>query len=329
MPSEYEFSRDRLKFGRKLGEGEYGIVVHAQAENILVDEPLTTVAVKKLKHCKSEAVMRMLVSELKVMVEVGQHLNVVNFLGAVTQTIRKQDLMIIMEYCERGNLLDFIRNNNSNFVDCKDDMDGGWAAQQIEFSKRSRNESNAISFQTTDLIWWAAQIAYGMAYLASRNVLHGDLAARNVLLCERNVAKICDFGLARTMSRAACYKKKSNDPLPIKWLAIESLSEKLFSVKSDVWAYGVLLWELFALGTSPYPSIDVNDLYDLLQRGYRMDKPDYASEKIYDIMKSCWCCSRKLRPTFDALAETFDHMMSPDLRRLYTINGFLFHCICP
>ncbi|KFB40652.1 hypothetical protein ZHAS_00008267 [Anopheles sinensis] len=346
IPAEYEFARENLKLGRKLGEGEYGIVLQAQADNIMLDEPSTTVAVKKPKFSNNESSVRMLVSELKVMIEVGQHLNVVNLLGAVTPSSINREfemlemscifffvtsnfvfcmlghLMIIMEYCEYGNLLNFLRENRTAFVrsleKANNSIGSSITTLETDLSKRSRNEDRAICFETMDLIWWAAQIANGMAYLASKNVLHGDLAARNVLLTDKNVAKICDFGLARTLAIAACYKKKGSGPLPIKWLALESLSDNLFSVKSDVWSYGIVLWEMFSLGSSPYPTIDVNQLYDLLFRGYRMDTPEFASEDVYEIMTKCWYSNRKLRPTFDELADTFNQMMSPQLQRQYT-----------
>jgi FMS-like tyrosine kinase 1 len=91
---------------------------------------------------------------------------------------------------------------------------------------------------TSDLVCWSFQIARGMDYLSSRKVLHGDLAARNVLLCDNNVVKICDFGLARSMYKSENYKKKTETPLPFKWLALESISDHVFSTYSDVWAFG-------------------------------------------------------------------------------------------
>ncbi|XP_055308104.1 fibroblast growth factor receptor 3-like [Sitodiplosis mosellana] len=174
---------------------------------------------------------------------------------------------------------------------------------------------------TTDLLCWSFQISRGMHYLASRKVLHGDLAARNILLCDENVIKICDFGLARSLYKTDVYRKNKEALLPFKWLAIESMKNHVFSIHTDVWAFGVVLWELFSLGATPYPGLSGQDLYKKLLDGYRMEKPDFATQDIYDIMSACWRKEPELRPSFDELGRSLSKFLDPSVaERFVNLN---------
>ncbi|KAB7500276.1 Vascular endothelial growth factor receptor 3, partial [Armadillidium nasatum] len=133
---------------------------------------------------------------------------------------------------------------------------------------------------TTDLLCWAWQVANGMEYLSSRKVLHGDLAARNLLLAEDNVVKICDFGLSREMHKNYMYLKKSSDAMPIKWMAPEAIEQKIFSTQSDVWSYGVTLWEMFTLGNTPFPGFPLNQFATALEKGMRLKKPRSCNDQM-------------------------------------------------
>ncbi|XP_046457032.1 mast/stem cell growth factor receptor kita-like [Daphnia pulex] len=163
---------------------------------------------------------------------------------------------------------------------------------------------------TADLISWSFQIARGMDYLASKKVLHGDLAARNVLLADDGVAKVADFGMSRKMYYEGNYKQSGQKLMPIKWMAIESLTDRIFSTQSDVWSYGVLLWEIFTLGKVPYPGLEGNhQLVRQLEKGYRMEKPAYAPNYIGEIMSSCWKADPKERPSFSEMEEMISSEM--------------------
>ncbi|XP_046395796.1 vascular endothelial growth factor receptor 1-like [Ischnura elegans] len=154
-------------------------------------------------------------------------------------------------------------------------------------------------------------------------VLHGDLAARNILLAEDNIVKICDFGLAKAMHQANNYQKRGDGPLPIKWLAIECLRDKTFSTQSDVWSCGIVLWELFSLGQTPYPGMVVDErLYDKLLAGYRMKKPRYATDEIYAIMRDCWREEPKERPTFSQMEAIFGGMLDESTKSHYANINF-------
>lgn len=168
---------------------------------------------------------------------------------------------------------------------------------------------------TSDLIKWAYQVSRGMEYLSSRKVLHGDLAARNILLCDDNIVKICDFGLAKSMYKNDNYKKKGESPLPFKWLAIESISDQVFSTYSDVWAFGIVLWEFFSLSKVPYPGMEADQsLYIKLRDGYRMEKPKFANQNIYDIMLNCWNTQPQTRPSFSELGQRLSKMLEEGVK---------------
>lgn len=149
-----------------------------------------------------------------------------------------------------------------------------------------------------------------MEYLASQKCIHRDLAARNVLVTEDNVMKIADFGLARDVHNIDYYKKTTNGRLPVKWMAPEALFDRVYTHQSDVWSYGVLLWEIFTLGGSPYPGIPVEELFKLLKEGHRMDKPANCTHELYMIMRECWHAVPSQRPTFRQLVEDHDRILS-------------------
>ncbi|KFZ56687.1 Macrophage colony-stimulating factor 1 receptor, partial [Antrostomus carolinensis] len=172
--------------------------------------------------------------------------------------------------------------------------------KNLEEEDETREDLRPLNL--SDLLQFSSQVAQGMAFLASKNCIHRDLAARNVLVSDGRVAKICDFGLARDIMNDSNYVVKGNARLPVKWMAPESIFDCIYTVQSDVWSYGILLWEIFSLGKSPYPGMVVNSkFYSMVKQGYQMARPDFAPLEMYSIMQACWSLEPTRRPTFDQI----------------------------
>ncbi|XP_026029576.1 tyrosine-protein kinase ABL1 isoform X1 [Astatotilapia calliptera] len=230
-----------------------------------------TVAVKTLKEDTME--VEEFLKEAAVMKEI-KHPNLVQLLGVCT---REPPFYIITEFMTHGNLLDYLRECN-------------------------REEVNAVV-----LLHMATQISSAMEYLEKKNFIHRDLAARNCLVGENHLVKVADFGLSRLMI-GDTYTAHAGAKFPIKWTAPESLAYNKFSIKSDVWAFGVLLWEIATYGMSPYPGIDLSQVYELLEKDYRMDRPEGCPEKVYELMMACWKWNPSERPTFAETHQAFETM---------------------
>lgn len=186
------------------------------------------------------------------------------------------------------------------------------------------SDSRTLSYD--DLLGFSYQVAQGMEFLASKNCVHRDLAARNVLICEGKLVKICDFGLARDIMHDSNYISKGSTFLPLKWMAPESIFHNLYTTLSDVWSYGILLWEIFSLGGTPYPDLPMNELfYSALKRGYRMAKPAHASDEVYEVMKKCWDEKFEKRPEFSFLVHTMGNMLTDSYKKKYRqVNDSFF-----
>nr|XP_046261533.1 vascular endothelial growth factor receptor kdr-like [Scatophagus argus] len=346
--SKWEFPRDRLRLGKTLGHGAFGKVVEASAFGIDKLSTCKTVAVKMLKGGATSNERKALMSELKILIHIGHHLNVVNLLGACTKP--GGPLMMIVEFCKYGNLSNYLRSKRDDFIVYKSQdgkvVSSGSGCELSELMKR-RLESVASTGSSAssgfiedksycdseeeeeesedlykrvltleDLICYSFQVAKGMEFLASRKCIHRDLAARNILLSENNVVKICDFGLARDIYKDPDYVRKGDARLPLKWMAPEAIFDKIYTTQSDVWSFGVLMWEIFSLGASPYPGVQIDEEFCCrLKEGTRMRAPEYSSSEIYQTMLECWQGEPLERPTFTELVERLGDLLQASVQQ--------------
>ncbi|NXN26297.1 FGFR4 factor, partial [Nycticryphes semicollaris] len=319
LDAKWEFPRDKLVLGKPLGEGCFGQVVRAEAYGIDREQPdrAVTVAVKMLKDNATDKDLADLISEMEMMKLMDKHKNIINLLGVCTQD---GPLYVIVEFAAKGNLREYLRARRPPTPDYAFDITA-MPEEQLSFK---------------DLVSCVYQVARGMEYLESKRCIHRDLAARNVLVTAESVMKIADFGLARDVHDIDYYKKTSNvsgglgegtggewgpqlglnrvllpqGRLPVKWMAPEALFDRVYTHQSDVWSFGILMWEIFTLGGSPYPGIPVEELFKLLKEGHRMDRPSNCTHELYMLMRECWHAVPSQRPTFKQLVEGLDKVLA-------------------
>ncbi|XP_015788259.2 LOW QUALITY PROTEIN: insulin-like peptide receptor [Tetranychus urticae] len=281
QPDEWEVCREDISLLGDLGQGSFGMVHLGEMKSKDPDEPSLKVAVKTVTD---PALTKAFLNEAQVMKTFDcQH--VVKLLGVVSTS---QPPWVIMELMPNGDLRNYLLKQRP------DNEDG------LPTNPPSLTE-----------IWrMSVEIADGMAYLGSRKFVHRDLAARNIMVAHDLTVKIGDFGMTRDIYETDYYRKDGQGLLPIRWMSPESIRDGIFNYTSDVWSYGIVLYEMATLGAQPYQGLGNMEVIKFITEGGTIEKPKGCPDKLFELMSACWMRNPKQRPTFfeiiDNLLPLFD-----------------------
>ncbi|XP_069706382.1 tyrosine-protein kinase Mer isoform X3 [Phaenicophaeus curvirostris] len=275
--------RNALSLGKVLGEGEFGSVMEGRLTQ--PESAVQKVAVKTMKLDNfSQREIEEFLSEAACMKDFD-HPNVIKLLGVCIELSSQQvpKPMVILPFMKYGDLHSFLL--------------------------RSRLEMAPQFVPLQTLVKFMVDIALGMEYLSSRHFLHRDLAARNCMLRDDMTVCVADFGLSKKIYSGDYYRQGRIAKMPVKWIAIESLADRVYTTKSDVWAFGVTMWEIATRGMTPYPGVQNHEIYEYLFHGQRLKKPEDCLDELYEIMSACWRTDPAARPTFSQLKVHLEKLL--------------------
>lgn len=290
--------KETIKYISQLGHGNFGIVYKGKTMALGDGDEEIEVAVKTLKADANPEVRSDFIEEAKLMFSFS-HPNILKIYGV---SMSEDPYQMVFEYMDEGDLTQFLRNRASS---CHRRL-------LNPFSYRSRTESSYSDdpalLTKTQLLHICKQIAAGMAYLASLNHVHRDLACRNCLVNKSMTVKIGDFGMSRKLYSKDYYRINGQAVLPVRWMSPEALIYGKFSVEGDVWSFGVVMWEVFSYALQPYYGISNEEVTEAIRRGRTLKIPEDCPAEVYDLMKECWTMDSQSRPDFDELLHKISHL---------------------
>ncbi|KAK2154274.1 hypothetical protein LSH36_272g02041 [Paralvinella palmiformis] len=283
--------REKIHFVRELGEGAFGRVYLGLCESLEPGDNLTMVAIKTLKDIGLEDTRRDFDREAELLTSL-HHTNIVTFYGVCADG---DPLMMVFEYMENGDLNNFLRMKGENKhgprtvpISETRRMSESVGSHGPDSSFLGIGEEKTDPLTSSQLIHIAIQIASGVDYLASQHFVHRDLATRNCLVGNEMVVKIGDFGMSRDVYSTDYYRVGGQTMLPVRWMPPESILYRTFTVESDVWSYGVVLWEIFTYGKQPWYELSNHEVIQHVQNGKQLHCPRDCPEDLYKIMLGCW-----------------------------------------
>ncbi|KAM4744731.1 insulin-like growth factor 1 receptor isoform 2-T2 [Anableps anableps] len=289
VPDEWEVAREKISLCRELGQGSFGMVYEGVAKGVVKDEPEIRVAVKTVNESASMRERIEFLNEASVMKEFNCH-HVVRLLGVVSQG---QPTLVIMELMTRGDLKSYLR------------------------SLRPKEQVSSLSLPPLKkMLQMAGQIADGMAYLNANKFVHRDLAARNCMVAEDFTVKIGDFGMTRDIYETDYYRKGGKGLLPVRWMSPESLKDGVFTTNSDVWSFGVVLWEIATLAEQPYQGLSNEQVLRFVMEGGLLEKPQNCPDMLFELMRMCWQYNPKMRPSFVEIISSIKDELDPSFKEV-------------
>ena len=287
-----EYDYDMLQIENKIGEGEFGIVYKAKAPGLKRSDWEVSadqfVAIKMLKTNTNLKIVLDFVKEVDTVVNF-EHENVIRLFGICTEQL--DHICMIFEYMELGALRELLRKSNPRNPD---------------FYQMSSNEAIIKPSQFLSI---CIQLARGLDYLSKKRFVHRDIATRNCLVDSQFVFKIADFGLSRDVYESDYYGLGGKPALlPVRWMPPESLLYGRFTVKSDVWSYGVLMWEVFTFATQPYFGASNQKVIDNIRGLVLLECPSLCTQEMYEIMLECWQKIPIKRPEISEVLQSLERL---------------------
>ena len=317
--SKREVSRTRFELGEQIGKGNFGKVSKGYVIGLYNNSSKTSVAVKTISGQADDNDLENMLGEIMIMSKISPHLNLVSMIASCTSSFEEcGELWLLLEYCKYGDLKNFLKVKRKEIL---------YGMQDDVLNSRC-------------LVKWAYDISNGMQYLVENKIMHGDLAARNVLIDEYSlnggnfhVAKIADFGLSKELNEYIIYKKRARVEVPWRWMAPEYLVGNYFTITSDVWSFGVLLWEILSLGRIPYGFQNHDEVIALIKSDYRLSFPDglehirdWSPQEMYKtISKRCLVKDPEERAMFSEIVGAIKEYLTQEEVELYNTIKENYH----